>query len=89
MPWSSSCCADCSFFARGPYSIHQWRTGVHMIAALTTIKIISPSQPLANGVAFVCSTTFSYFVNTLWSFQPNYMVKILLDTSPLPSLVSA
>lgn len=44
-------------------------TGVHVITALAAIKIISPSQSLANGVAYVFSTTFSYFVNTLWSFS--------------------
>jgi putative flippase GtrA len=40
-----------------------------MVAALATVKLISPSQPLANGVGFVCATGFSYVVNTLWSFS--------------------
>jgi putative flippase GtrA len=44
-------------------------TGVHIIVALAMIKIICPSQSLANGVAFVFATSFSYIVNTLWSFS--------------------
>jgi putative flippase GtrA len=44
-------------------------TGVHMIVAIAIIEIISPSQSLANGVAFLLATAFSYFVNTLWSFS--------------------
>ena len=44
-------------------------TGVHVIVAVVMIKLVSPSQSLANGVAFVLATVFSYVVNTSWSFS--------------------
>jgi putative flippase GtrA len=44
-------------------------TGLHVIIAATIINIILPVPPIANGVAFVIATAFSYLINTLWSFS--------------------
>lgn len=44
-------------------------TGLHVLIATSFIRMVSPVPPLANGVAFIVATGFSYFVNTLWSFS--------------------
>ena len=44
-------------------------TGVHTVVAVALIEWMSASQVLANAVAFVSATLFSYVVNTLWSFS--------------------
>jgi putative flippase GtrA len=44
-------------------------TGLHVIIATTFIKIVLPVPVIANGVAFVTATIFSYLINTLWSFS--------------------
>lgn len=43
-------------------------TGVHVITAFVFLAMVSPSQVYANGVAFAVANTFSYVVNSLWSF---------------------
>lgn len=44
-------------------------TGLHVIIATAFIRIVLPSPSLANGVAFLVATVFSYLVNTMWSFS--------------------
>lgn len=44
-------------------------TGLHVIVAVGFIRLVLPAPPLANGVAFVVATAFSYLINTLWSFS--------------------
>jgi putative flippase GtrA len=44
-------------------------TGLHVLIAVSFIKLILPSPMLANGVAFAMATVFSYLINTLWSFS--------------------
>lgn len=44
-------------------------TGLHVLIATAFIQIILPAPPLANGVAFIVATIFSYLINTLWSFS--------------------
>ena len=44
-------------------------TGIHVLIAAGMINFVTPVAPLANGVAFVVATAFSYAVNTLWSFS--------------------
>ena len=44
-------------------------TGLHVLVATVFINLISPVPSLANGVAFMVATTFSYLINTLWSFS--------------------
>lgn len=44
-------------------------TGIHVAIAAAIINFVMPSQIVANGVAFVLATIFSYFVNTFWSFS--------------------
>lgn len=44
-------------------------TGVHVVTAFSFLALVSPSQVYANGVAFAVANTFSYIVNSLWSFS--------------------
>lgn len=44
-------------------------TGLHVIIATTFIKMVLPVPVIANGLAFVIATIFSYLINTLWSFS--------------------
>lgn len=44
-------------------------TGLHVVIATLFIHLISPSPPLANGVAFCCATLVSYLMHTTWSFS--------------------
>ena len=44
-------------------------TGLHILVAAGFINFVLPMPTLANGVAFVIATVFSYIVNTIWSFS--------------------
>lgn len=44
-------------------------TLLHVLIAVGFIRFVAPTPPLANGVAFIIATVFSYLVNTLWSFS--------------------
>jgi putative flippase GtrA len=44
-------------------------TGLHALVAVGLIESFAISAPLANGIAFLIATVFSYAVNTLWSFS--------------------
>ncbi|WP_296225367.1 GtrA family protein [Ralstonia sp. UBA689] len=44
-------------------------TGVHVAIATPLALGIGVSPVVANGVAFVCATVFSYLLNALWSFS--------------------
>ncbi len=44
-------------------------TCVHVVIATSLVVGLSASPVLANGVAFVCATVFSYLMNALWSFS--------------------
>ena len=44
-------------------------TGLHVLIATAFIQIVSLAPALANGVAFVVATIFSYLINTTWSFS--------------------
>ena len=44
-------------------------TGLHVLVATVLIEYILPVPSLANGVAFLVATVFSYLVNTIWSFS--------------------
>jgi putative flippase GtrA len=44
-------------------------TSLHVLIASTFIEMVLPTAAIANGVAFIVSTIFSYFINTLWSFS--------------------
>ena len=44
-------------------------TGLHVLVATAFIQIILPAPSIANGVAFVMATVFSYLINTTWSFS--------------------
>jgi putative flippase GtrA len=41
----------------------------HALIAGAILQFVAASQAVANGIAFVVATIFSYFVNTLWSFS--------------------
>lgn len=44
-------------------------TGLHVFVAAGFIRLLVAAPPVANGVAFVVATVFSYMINTLWSFS--------------------
>lgn len=44
-------------------------TSLHVLVATCFINFVLAVPSLANGVAFVVATVFSYMVNTLWSFS--------------------
>jgi putative flippase GtrA len=44
-------------------------TSLHVFIATAFIQIVSPAPSLANGVAFLVATVFSYLINTIWSFS--------------------
>jgi len=44
-------------------------TGVHVVVTIGIIRYMLPEPTLANGIAFVIATVFSYMINTLWSFS--------------------
>ena len=44
-------------------------TGLHIGVAVALISRASASPALANTLAFVCATCWSYLANTLWSFS--------------------
>lgn len=48
-------------------------TGLHVLVAAGFINLALTIPSVANGVAFIVATVFSYLINTLWSFsQPLY-----------------
>ncbi len=53
-------------------------TGVHMVIAITSVRYLMLWPPIANGVAFICATFLSYFINTVWSFSAKMDGKTLL-----------
>lgn len=44
-------------------------TGFHALIASGLIRLVHLAPSLANGIAFVGATIFSYVVNTRWSFS--------------------
>ena len=44
-------------------------TGIHVLVAVTLIAGWRTPPYLANAVAFLTATAFSYAINTLWSFS--------------------
>lgn len=50
-------------------------TGFHAVIATTLVTFSAVAPPVANGLAFVLATVFSYSINTLWSFSRSPEVK--------------
>lgn len=44
-------------------------TALHVLVASAMVALADATQVIANAVAFVCATVFSYLANTLWSFS--------------------
>lgn len=44
-------------------------TGLHVLVAAGIINFLLPVPTIANGMAFLVATTFSYMLNTMWSFS--------------------
>lgn len=44
-------------------------TGIHVLVAVTLITRLGVLPYLANSIAFLAATGFSYATNTLWSFS--------------------
>lgn len=53
-------------------------TLLHVVVAHSFIQIASPSPALANAIAFLIATTFSFALNTWWSFSSQYSHGVLL-----------
>ena len=53
-------------------------TGVHVLVATGIILFLLPMPSLANGVAFVVATIFSFTVNTTWSFSSRPSRRLLV-----------
>lgn len=53
-------------------------TGLHVIISIAFIKFVLPVPSVANGMAFIVATVFSYLINTLWSFSSPLHGKNLL-----------
>lgn len=53
-------------------------TGIHVVVAVTLITRLSMFPHVANPIAFLTATGFSYATNTLWSFSSRMNHKILL-----------
>lgn len=44
-------------------------TAFHALIACAMYALFDATQVVANAVAFICATVFSYLANTLWSFS--------------------
>ncbi|HIE53852.1 MAG TPA: GtrA family protein [Chromatiaceae bacterium] len=44
-------------------------TGLHVLIASSLIQFLSITPSFANGAAYILATTFSYVINTKWSFS--------------------
>jgi putative flippase GtrA len=44
-------------------------TAIHALVAAAMFSLLDATLVVANAVAFVCATAFSYLANTLWSFS--------------------
>lgn len=44
-------------------------TGVHVAVAICVLRFVLPIPTIANGVAYVVATAFSYIANTMWTFS--------------------
>ncbi|MGU7811765.1 GtrA family protein [Burkholderia sp. AW49-1] len=53
-------------------------TALHMLVASAMYALFDATQVIANAVAFVCATVFSYLANTLWSFSSTVHSRNLL-----------
>ncbi|GGY15945.1 hypothetical protein GCM10008098_03830 [Rhodanobacter panaciterrae] len=53
-------------------------TGIHVVIAVTLITRLSMLPYVANPIAFLTATMFSYTTNTLWSFSSRMSHRTLL-----------
>lgn len=53
-------------------------TGLHVFVATGIIVLLLPMPALANGVAFLVATLFSFTINTMWSFSSRPSRRLLL-----------
>lgn len=53
-------------------------TGIHVVVAVTLITRLSMFPYVANPVAFLTATGFSYATNTLWSFSSQMSHRTML-----------
>ncbi|WP_322025091.1 GtrA family protein [Burkholderia sp. BCC1977] len=53
-------------------------TALHVLVASALYALFDATQVIANAVAFVCATAFSYLANTLWSFSSAVHSRTLL-----------
>lgn len=53
-------------------------TLIHVAIAYSFLRAIAPIPILANGIAFVAATAFSYAINTTWTFTARHEPRSLL-----------
>jgi putative flippase GtrA len=53
-------------------------TGIHVVVAVTLIAWLHTFPYVANSIAFLTATGFSYAANTLWSFSSRMHQRTLL-----------
>jgi len=53
-------------------------TGIHVAVAMTLIDRLGALPHVANPIAFLVATSFSYATNTLWSFSHRMSHRTLL-----------
>lgn len=52
-------------------------TAVHVIVALVAMRLFGAGPVVGNAVAYSVATSFSYLLNTCWSFSANLTKKTL------------
>lgn len=52
-------------------------TGIHVLVAVTLITWAGTPPSIANPIAFLAATTFSYAANTTWSFASRIAARTL------------
>lgn len=53
-------------------------TGIHIVAVYLLVERATVEPPLANAIAFLCANVFSYFMNSIWTFQARKELTVYL-----------
>lgn len=53
-------------------------TGIHIAAVYLLVEKAAVAPPLANAMAFLCANVFSYFMNSIWTFQARKELTVYL-----------
>ncbi len=53
-------------------------TGIRIVAVYLLVERATVEPPLANAIAFLCANVFSYFMNSIWTFQARKELTVYL-----------